>query len=153
MLKNSRKMKGDYEFVTTPLGILIFVAAILGLMLFVWAHAISVSADMKTLSEEIQAVDAAHIVKDCFTGADGRIQASYLESRRGSSICSFCGCSGDIGARVEYLEGGLVKGGPNKGDSYDFGYDKGGKYKHRIFITVSDGGKEYVSSLMVSVND
>jgi hypothetical protein len=151
----SRNMKGDYEYVTTPLGIVIFVGAILALVLFVQASLLNFTAEMKILDKQIQAVDAAHIVKNCFAGTDGIIQSSLLESKKGSKICSpdFCACSANIGVRVEYLEGGLAQGGPKKGDSYDFNYDDNGKYKHRIFVTVTDGERNYLSSLKVNVYD
>jgi hypothetical protein len=151
----SRKLKGDYEYVTTPLGIVIFVGAILALVMFVQASMLNYTAEMKILDKQMQAVDAAHIVKNCFAGMDGSIQASLLESKKGSKICSpdFCACSANIGARVEYLEGGLVQGGPKKGDSYNFNYDDAGKYKHRVFVTVTNGEKIYLASLKVNLYD
>jgi hypothetical protein len=151
----SRKLKGDYEYVTTPLGIVIFAGAVMALIMFVQASMLNFTAEMKTLDRQMQAVDAAHIVKSCLAGEDGSIQASLLESRRGDAICSpdFCRCSANIGANVEYLEGGLTQGGPKKGDSYDFNYDKDEEYKHRIFVTVTDDERNYLSSLRVNLYD
>lgn len=148
-------MRGDYEYVTTPLGIVIFMGAILALVMFVQASMLNFTAEMKTLDRQMQAVDAAHIVKSCLTGADGSIQATLLENMKGKSICSpdFCKCSSNIGTKVEYLEGGIVQGGPKKGNSYDFNYDDAGKYKHRIFVTVTDGERNYLSSLKVNLYD
>ncbi|MEM7815943.1 MAG: hypothetical protein QXN71_02375 [Candidatus Aenigmatarchaeota archaeon] len=153
MLKFSKRLKGDYEYVTTPLGIVIFVGAVVALIMFVQANMLNYAADMRIVEKQIEAVDAAHIVKSCLTGMDGTIQASLLKSKEGSQICSpdLCKCNAKTGARVEYLEGGLVKGGPKKGDYYDFNYDESGKYKHRIFVTITDGERNYLASLKVNV--
>jgi len=149
----ARRLKGDYDFVTTPLGIVIFVAAVLALMIFVQAALIKYNAEMNIVDKQINSVDAAHIVKNCFMGADGKISASFLESKKGTRICSpdLCKCSANIGARVEYLEGGLVQGGPKKGDSFNFNYDQDGKFKHRVFITVTNGEKDYLANLSVNI--
>jgi hypothetical protein len=145
----SRRMKADMEFVTTPLGVILFVAAIVALVFFLQANVLKLSADMKTTQGDLQAVDAAHIVKECLTAGQGRISLETLKSIGSRSLCSspICKCTGNIGAKIEILEG------PQKGTSegtYDFGYKDSGS-RHKIFVTVGDEKNSYVSRLTVGV--
>ena len=141
-------MKGDTEFVTTPLGIILFVGVILSLVVFVQASMLNLSAQMKVSAEQIQAVDAAHIAKYCFgKNLDGSIPISYLDSNKGKSLCTLCSiCSVTAGAKVEILEG------PSKGVTYDFDYSAKGSL-HNIFVVVSTGSSNYVARLSMSVSE
>jgi len=144
----SRRMKGDYENLTVMVGMIAFVAALVALMVFVQTYLVKSSADMKVSERDMLAVDAAHLVKDCFSVGD-TIPLSALKAGSGS-ICSICpkiSCEVyDIGAKIELLEG-KQNGGP-----FDFGYDDKGS-THKIFVTVSNGTNNYVARLYVSLSD
>ena len=142
----SRRMKGDYEFVTTPLGVILFVGVILALVIFVQAYLLNYSAQLKVSQTDMQAVDAAHLIKNCMgANLDGSMPVSYLDANKGNSTCSLCKCSGNIGAKIEVLEG------PSKGKTFDFNYAEKGSL-HKIFVTVNEGDYNYVSRLYVNVN-
>jgi hypothetical protein len=140
-----KRFKGDYEFATTPLGVILFVGMIVALVIFAQTYLLNYSAQLKISQTDLQSVDAAHIIKECFgTNLDGSIPADYLQANKGSNICTLCKCSGNVGAKIQYLEG------PNKGKSYDFNYAEKGSL-HKIFVTVNEGDYNYVSRLYVNV--
>lgn len=143
----SRKMKADMEFVTTPLGVILSVAAVVALVIFLQTSVLKFSADMKTFQGDMQAVDAAHLIKECLTAGQGRITQETLKSIGARSLCSVCKCAGNIGAKIEILEG------PQKGTpegTYNFGYKDSGS-GHKIYVTVGDEKNSYVSRLTVGV--
>jgi len=142
----NKKLKGDYEFVTTPLGVILFVGVILALVIFLQTSMLKLSADMKVSLTDIQAVDAAHLIKECFgTNMDGSIPVSYLESKNGGSLHTLCNMSSvDSGARIDILEGTTK--------TYNFGYNEKAS-SHKIFVTVNDGDKNYVARLRVSISE
>lgn len=147
-----KRMKADTEFVTTPLGVILFVGIVIAFVMFIQGSMAKFSADLVVSDKQLQAVDATHIVKDCLNDVFGAIPASTLDDlqeKQNSGInvvCDKCKiCSIDAGAKVEYLEG------PNSGKNpYDFNFRSGGT-EHKIFVTISDGNKNYVSRLTVSV--
>jgi hypothetical protein len=153
----SRKFKGDYEFVTTPLGVILFIGIVIALVVFVQASLAKFSADLIVSEKQIQTVDAAHIVEQCLTKGWDSIDVSYLDeldARKAANayidsigtdnyICWLCGCSAKIGAKVELLEGSKKP--------YDFYYEGRSGSKHRIFVNVRDGDKDYVASLNVVI--
>ena len=146
---HSRKLKGDYENLTVMVGMIAFIGALVALMVFVQTYLLNATADMKVSERDMQAVDAAHLVRDCLSYGD-TIPLSVLKANDGGSICGMCtriSCSAyDVGAKLELLEGKQA-GGPFK-----FGY-KEGDSTHKIFVTVSDGANNYVARLYASLSD
>jgi len=145
MLGNTRNVKGSYTSITVQVGMIAFVAALLALIAFTQAYLLKFSSDMKVLESDIQVVDAAHLVKECFEREGDSISISFLKDNKDKNVCAISECSKiscrfGIGAKVEVLEG--PKG------SYNFQYSTGSA--HRIFVTVTDGQKNYVSMLTVS---
>ena len=142
--KNSRKMKGGYAPLTDFVGAILFAGAVVALILFVQSAMLKFSVDMNVAEGSMRAVDAAHIMEDCFSGGGGSISASLVGKKRICEDCGICGVS--AGARLEYLEG------PEKGTAvYDKNYAENAA-THKIFVTVSKDGKDYVSRLSVSVS-
>jgi hypothetical protein len=142
MLRRSRKMKGDYAFLTDFVGVILFASAVVALILFVQVSLAKFSADMKVSEIQLQAVDAAHLIKDCLA-VNGDSIPSSLKS---ADFCKDCKiCSANIGVKIDYLEG------PNKGKTlFKSNYDEIGS-GHAIFVTVADGTNSYVSRLNVMV--
>ncbi|MCJ7816837.1 MAG: hypothetical protein MUP55_03180 [Candidatus Aenigmarchaeota archaeon] len=146
------KKKADTEFVTTPLGVILFVGIVIAFAMFIQGSMAKFSADLVVSEKQLQVVDATHIVKDCLNDMFGAIPASTLDDLQEKQdsginvVCDKCKiCSIDAGAKVEYLEG------PNSGKKpYDFNFRSGGT-EHKIFVTISDGSKNYLSRLTVSV--
>lgn len=145
MLK--RKMKSDTEFVTTPLGVILFVGIVVAFVMFVQASMAKFSGDLAVSEKQIQVVDLAHLVKNCLCQGGESIPANFLESlaSKKENLGEKCKIkSVNFGARIEYLEG------PSKGTKYDFNYDeKKAGSAHKIFMTIIDGDKNYVSRLAV----
>jgi hypothetical protein len=141
----SRRMKGDYAFLTDFVGIILFASAVVALILFVQASLAKFSADMKVSEIQLQAVDAAHLIKDCLTVNGDSIPSSL----KNVDFCKDCKiCSANIGVKIDYLEG------LNKGKTlYESNYTEGAEYGmgHSIFVTVADGANSYVSRLSVRV--
>ena len=137
-------MKGDYEYITDFVGVAVFAGTVLALIIFLQVSFVKFNADMKVSVDSLQAVDAAHIIKECFSKGEDSIQASTVKNIQ---LCTDCKiCSFDAGAKLEYLEG------PNKGTKiYDYNYAENGNV-HKIFVTVTDGTNNYVSRLSVSVS-
>ncbi len=142
------KRKADTEFLHVPIGVVLAVGVLIALVVFVQASVLKFSADLKTTEKDLQVVDAAHIIKSCFTDISGSIPSGFLENtdNQKKDMCTLCGiCGATTGAKVEYLEG------PDKGKSYYFSYDEKGTL-HKIFVTVSSGDKNYVSRLTTSIS-
>ena len=146
------KKKADTEFVTTPLGVILFVGIVIAFVMFIQGSMAKFSADLMVSEKQLQAVDATHIIKDCLNDLSGAIPASTLDDFQKKQdsgvnvVCDKCKiCSVDAGAKVEYLEGPKSGGKP-----YNFNFRDGGT-EHSIFVTISDGNKNYVSRLTVRV--
>ena len=142
--------KGSTEFVTVPLGVIFFIAIIIGLMFFVQTSLLKLTSDLGKSVQEMQAVDATHILKKCFENGN-RIQASYLAELGGkpNPLCDPCKiCFTGIGAKVEYLE----SLGNQEKKAFNFGFrEQDAGITHKIFITVEDADKSYVSRLTVKI--
>jgi hypothetical protein len=146
MLGNPGKMKGSYTSITVQIGMIAFVGALLALIGFVQTSLVSFSSEMKVLENDIQVVDATHLVKECFENGGDSVPISFLKDNKDNRVCSISACnkiscSFGIGAKVEVLEG--PKG------NYNFQYSNKDS-AHRIFVTVTDDQKNYVSLLTVS---
>jgi hypothetical protein len=142
-----KKRKGDTEFLHVPIGVALAIGILIALVVFVQASVLKFSGDLKVVEKDLQAIDAAHIIKDCFSDMSGSIPSSFLENKdnQKKGLCLLCGiCGVTVGAKIEYLEG------PDKWKPYYFGYDGTGS-THKIFVSVSVGDKTYVSRLTASV--
>ena len=144
---HSRKLKGDYENITVMVGMIAFVGALVALMVFVQTSLLKSTADMKVSERDMQVVDAAHLVKDCFSVGDTIPLSALKPGSICGPTCPRISCETyDIGAKIELLEG-KQNGGP-----FDFGYNEKGS-THKIFVTVSDGTNNYVARLYTSLSD
>lgn len=136
-------MKGDYENMTVMVGMIAFTAAIIALIGFAQTSLIKFSADMKVSERDIQAIDAAHMVKDCLSQGDSIPLASLKKFSGSVCSCQKMSCYYDIGAEVTLLEGSK--------ETVNFGYNEKDASTHKIFVTVSDGQKNHVARLYVSL--
>ena len=154
-------LKGDYDYITVPLGVVITVGLIVAIVLVVQAVLLSRAVDLQNTEKSVQAVDASKIVYNCLEEKGGDMISGDTLVHLGVSdnMCSLCRiCSMRVGASIEYLEG------PKKGASYDIDYippviapgaiNPGtvpAASSHTIFVNVNDSGNVYVSKMTVFI--
>jgi len=149
-----KKMKGDYEIVNFVIGGIIFTVAIAIFFSFVLAEVLNLEAKMASTENDLQAVDAAHLVKKCLQKGQDTISAELLKESNGGDLGKVCPEAGSIKAEVsiETFEdpenskytlksvGLLDKANPLIKVS-----------EHKIFVNVKKAGKNYVSRFQLSL--
>jgi len=134
--------KGDYEIFTTPLSALLFVGAVISLGLLIATSFINYKGTLVNAVEDLNAIDAAHLIKDCFAEDKGHISADFLNSVSRKNVCDVCGlCSVSVSVKVEDIE--------NKKE-WVFG-DASTSYQHHIFINIGYPNEVHVGKLYVSI--
>ena len=151
----STMMKGSEEIPYTTFVSIAFVLFLLALIAVIFTTLMNFGADISTSEKNMQAIDAAHVVRNCLTKGGDSIPSSFFASiKKSSNLCFLCDmCSTRIGASIEYMEG------PYKGTPYNIDYIPpeldpglpGAKSSHYIYSSIDDGGKVYMSKITVFV--
>jgi hypothetical protein len=134
------KKKGTEES-EVAIAVVIFVFVVATVVTFAQSEMVKVSAELGTVREKLEIIDAAHLVKDCFSGGNSTIAADFLEKNRGKRISRLCDINtGNIYVSVKDLE---------EGDEWVFG--SGGSYSHSVFVSISNNGRINVGELNVKI--
>lgn len=134
-------MKGDYEIVTTPLSVLIFISVVVSLGVFVGTYLINYQGVLHESSKNLHTVDIAHLVKECFEKGKSYIDSKFLTTVRGKSICELCDiCGMNAGVKIEDLE---------TQKTWEFEYTGSKKYSHKIFVDILEGNEIHLGRIYV----
>ncbi|MHC4184242.1 MAG: hypothetical protein ACYSR0_12925, partial [Planctomycetota bacterium] len=119
--------------ITTNLFAVVFCLIIIGILAVnVTSQANFFGVVAQASIEEMSAIDAANILKDCFSSTDGYIEASFLAANNGNNVCDIneCQlCQLDIGLRIRDLE-------KDSGNDWSFGFDSSSGTEHEIFVNI-----------------
>jgi hypothetical protein len=145
-------LKGDIAIPLETVGMLFFIGAVVSFVIFIQANNVAYSADLSVPQQQIKAVDAAYLVKQCLSEVSDSLSERMLQRYDGKGLCDIPECmlcSPQAGAKVEYLEG------PKNGRSFDFGYTSllsiKKRYEHSIFVNVDDGTSIRMAKLSVVI--
>ena len=132
------RKKGQEES-EVAIAIIIFVFIIVTIFLFVQSNMVKVSVELKTMVEELEVIDATHLVKDCFTKGNETISADFLEENKGRKISELCSLNaGDIYVSVKDLE-----------EDSEWVFGSGGKHSHSISVLILNDTKINMGELNV----
>jgi len=140
-----KKLKGIEEIELTIGTIMIIFTVSIGI-LFLDTHVIKMSADLKNTKEELNAVDIAHLVKDCFTtspqlfATSSAISSDFLNENKGKEIQKICSLPAETYVMVKNLE---------SGEEWLWGAKK--KYSHSLFAPIRSGDKIDVGVIDVKI--
>ena len=128
--------------------VVFFIAAFL---LFVGPDIMSTEAKMVQDAQDLNKVDAAHLVESCLKNGKEYIEKDFLDSAEGGrrDICEICGICilDDLGASVVDLE---TRDTGSKWE-WGFGYDSGSDFTHSISVNIDYGDEIHVGRLYVSI--
>jgi len=134
-------LKGETTEVTA--GVVIFVFTILSITLFVANFLVSIDIDIRTSEEKLNAVEMAHLIKNCLSQGD-IVDSALLEQNRGKRFSEFAGlqtdCKRDVFVEVEDIESGTV-----------WAFGDRGEYSHEIFVPLDIGDEVRLGRLYVSI--
>ena len=156
-----------YKLLYTAIGIMVFVAVIIGGRLFLMESLGKAKIEEKTAMGELNGITAAHLVAKCLKNGKRAIERDFLErngKRRGTgegkNLCELCGiCSVMVEANVSDTE---------SGDFWIFEYGtlsrswqwlkekaavwkKEKHYSYSISVNIADGDEIHVGELSVRV--
>jgi len=141
MLNRMLGRKKGQEEPEVAIAIIIFVFVIATVFLFTQSEMVKIDAELKTVKEDMYVIDAAHLVKNCFSEGNATISADFLDKNRGKKVTGMCNINAeDVYVSVKDLE---------EGDEWVFG--SGGEYSHSVFVPIQHNDKINMGEMNVKI--
>jgi hypothetical protein len=138
-------MKGDSEILTSTFSVLVFVGFIAAFVILAQLYFVNFSGVLANSDKDLLALDASHLVENCFKDSALYIQKENLDSWNGDDVCDIPACKlcgAGVGVKIEDLEAKTT---------WDFDYDEDSRNKHFIYVNIEDGDDVRIGRLHVSV--